>query len=210
MSRRRTRAEQTRTRIVDAAEEYFARQGFERTRLDDVARRVGVRRGAIFHYFRGKRELYEAVMSRLAESLMGRLREAVAEEESLPNQIEAALLTWINFAGERPAFAHLILRLAADASEADRLVVERLVSPFLTLLEQTFEEGKRRGILKPIARDPLQLASTIAGSTIFFLAAMPALAPNRKFDPLNQQRFAAHRRDAMMIARRLIGIPESD
>jgi TetR/AcrR family acrAB operon transcriptional repressor len=64
MTKRRAQAEQTRTGILDAAEESFARAGFERTRLEDVARAVGVRRGAIFHYFRGKRELYEAVLSR--------------------------------------------------------------------------------------------------------------------------------------------------
>jgi AcrR family transcriptional regulator len=192
MTKRRAQAEQTRTGILDAAEESFARAGFERTRLEDVARAVGVRRGAIFHYFRGKRELYEAVLSRLAESLMLRLREALAEPESLPDQMETALLTWIEFAAERPAFGRLVLRIAADA-----------------LLEQTIERGKREGTLKPIAREPLQLASTIAGSTVFFLAAMPALIPtNREFDPRSPERFEAYRQDALRIARHLAGIPE--
>jgi TetR/AcrR family acrAB operon transcriptional repressor len=211
MKKRRAQAEQTRTGILDAAEESFARAGFERTRLEDVARAVGVRRGAIFHYFRGKRELYEAVLYRLAESLMLRLREALAERESLPDQIETALLTWIEFAAERPAFGRLVLRIAADASDADRPAVERFAGPFLTLLEQTIERGEREGILKPITREPLQLASTIAGSTVFFLAAMPALIPtNREFDPRSPERFEAYRRDALLIARHLAGIPEME
>lgn len=208
--RRRTRAEQTRSRLLDAAEECFARSGFDRTRLDDVAKAVGVRRGAIFHYFRGKRELYEAVLSRLAESLLQRLHESLVEEQSLPEQMEAALLTWIDFAAERPAFARLILRIAADASDAGHPAVERFVSPFLTLLEQTFERGQREGTLKPIIRDPLQLASTIAGSTLFFLTAMPALVPDRNFDPSSPERFQAHRRDALLIARHLAGVTEPD
>ena len=91
MTRRQARAEQTRTRILDAGEECFAAAGFERTRLEDVAGKVGVRRGAIFHYFAGKRELYEAVLIRLGESLMRRLREAVAEQETLPDRFEAAV-----------------------------------------------------------------------------------------------------------------------
>ena len=209
MTKRRAQAEQTRTGILDAAEESFARAGFERTRLEDVGKAVGVRRGAIFHYFRGKRALYEAVLSRLAESLMLRLREALAEPESLPDQMEAALLTWIEFAAERPAFGRLVLRIAADASDADRPAVERFAGPFLTLLEQTIERGEREGTLKPIAREPLQLASTIAGSTVFFLAAMPALIPtNREFDPRSPERFEAYRQDALRIARHLAGIPE--
>jgi AcrR family transcriptional regulator len=210
MRRRRARAEQTRSRILDAAEACFARSGFDRTRLDDVAKLVGVRRGAIFHYFRGKQELYEAVLTRLAESLLLRLRESLLEGQSLPEQMEAALLTWIDFSAERPAFARLILRIAADASDAERPAVERFVSPFLSLLEQTFERGQREGTLKPITKDPLQLASTIAGSTLFFLAAMPAFVPDRNFDPSSPERFQAHRRDALRIARHLVGIAETD
>ena len=210
MTRRQARAERTRTRILDAGEECFAAEGFERTRLEDVAGRVGVRRGAIFHYFSGKRDLYEAVLVRLGERLMRRLRDAVAEQETLPDRLEAAVLTWIDFAGERPTFPRLILHLAADASAADRAIVERFASPFLTLLEQTFAEGERTGILKPLTRDPLQLASTLAGATVFFLSAMPALTPTRGFDPLSPDLFEAHRRDALAIARRLVGLREAD
>jgi AcrR family transcriptional regulator len=210
MLKRRTRAERTRSRILDAAEECFARSGFDRTRLDDVATRVGVRRGAIFHYFPGKRELYEAVLSRLAESLLLRLREGLDEQRSLPEQMETALLTWIDFAAERPAFGRLILRIAADGSDAERPAVERFVSPFLTILEQTVERGQQEGTLKPITQDPLQLASTLAGATVFFLAAMPTFVPDRNFDPLSPERFATHRREAIRIARHLAGISERD
>jgi AcrR family transcriptional regulator len=210
MTRRQARAEQTRTRILDAGEECFAAEGFERTRLEDVAGKVGVRRGAIFHYFSGKRDLYEAVLIRLGERLMGRLRDAVAGQEALPDRLEAAVLTWIDFAGERPTFPRLILHLAADASPADRPIVERFAGPFLTLLEQTFAEGQRKGILKPLTRDPLQLASTLAGATVFFLSAMPALTPTRRFDPLSPDLFEAHRRDALAIARRLVGLRQAE
>jgi AcrR family transcriptional regulator len=209
MTRRQARAEQTRTRILDAAEECFAKEGFERTRLDDVAHEVGVQRGAIFHYFAGKQELYEAVLTRLGESLMRRLREAAVPQGSLPDRIEAALLAWIDFAGESPAFSRLILRLAADGSHAERPSVERFVTPFLTLLEQTLEEGERQGILQPLTRDPLQLASTLVGATVFFVSAMPVFTPGQGVDPLSPERFEAYRRGALAVARHLIGVPES-
>ena len=211
MRGRRAQAEHTRTRILDAAEERFARTGVDRTRLEDVAKDVGIRRGAIFHYFSSKQELYEAMLSRIGENLMSRLRMALVGRETLPDRMEAALLTWINFTAERPAFPRLILRLAADASDADRPAVERFASPFMTLLEETLERGEREGLLEPIIKDPLQLAATIAGSTVFFLATMPAVVPaNEKFDPLSPKRLEAHRRDALLIAQLLAGISPSD
>ncbi len=207
MTRRQARAEQTRTRILDAAEECFANKGFEQTRFEDVAHKVGVQRGAVFHYFAGKRELYEAVLTRLGDSLMQRLRDPRVAQSPLPDRIEAALLTWIDFAGECPAFSRIILRLVADGSDAGRPTVERFGRPFLTLLEQTLEEGERRGILKPLTPDPLQLASTLVGATVFFLSAMPAFAPTQGLDPLSPERFETYRRGALAVARRLLGIP---
>ncbi|MFQ5514019.1 MAG: PAS domain S-box protein [Myxococcota bacterium] len=207
MTKRQARAEQTRTRILDAAEECFAEEGFERTRLEDVAKKVGVQRGAIFHYFAGKQELYEAVLTRLGETLMQRLLDTGVGRGPLPERIEAALVTWIDFAGERPAFSRIILRLAADRPRAERPTVERFVKPFLALLEQTLKEGERRGILKPLTPDPLQLASTLVGATVFFLAAMPTIAPSEGLDPLSPERFETYRRGALAVARRLVGIP---
>ncbi len=207
MTRRQARAEQTRTRILDAAEECFAHKGFEQARFEDVAHKVGLQRGAIFHYFAGKRELYEAVLTRLGDRLMQRLRDPRVAQSPLPDRIEAALLAWIDFASESPAFSRIILRLVADGSHAGRPTVERFVRPFRTLLQQTLEEGERRGILKPLTPDPLQLASTLVGATVFFLSAMPAFTLTQEHDPPSPERFETYRRGALAIARRLLGIP---
>ena len=209
MTKRQARAEQTRTRILEAAEECFARDGFDRTRLEDVATKVGVQRGAIFHYFEGKRELYEAVLTRLGQDLMQRLRDPLLAVGSLPERIEAALLTWIDFSVERPAFSRIVLRLAADGADAERPAINRSLTPFLTLLEKTIEEGERRGVLKPIVVAPLQLASTLAGATVFMLAAMPAFAATQERHPLSPESVEAYRRGALAVSRRLLGIPES-
>jgi len=208
MTKRQARAEQTRTGILDAAEEYFAREGFDRTRLEDVANKVGVQRGAVFHYFAGKRALYEAVLARLGQDLMQRLRDPIVAQGSLPERIEAALLTWISFSAERPAFSRIILRLAADGAASERPTIERSLTPFLTLLEKTIEEGERQGVLKPLVASPLQLASTLAGATVFLLAAMPAFAATPEPHPMSPETIETYRRGALAVARHLLGIPE--
>jgi AcrR family transcriptional regulator len=67
---RRTQAERTEattTALVDAARALFARDGFDATSLDAVAARAGVTKGAVYHHFAGKRQLFEAVFSREVE-----------------------------------------------------------------------------------------------------------------------------------------------
>ena len=68
-----SRAERTRATILETAEALFAERGFEATRLEDVAERVGIRRASIVYYFRDKRELYEAVLQDVFEELLAAL-----------------------------------------------------------------------------------------------------------------------------------------
>ena len=59
--RRAEYAEATRAALVDAAAELFAQRGYGATSLDDVAAAVRVTKGAVYHHFKGKRDLFYAV-----------------------------------------------------------------------------------------------------------------------------------------------------
>ena len=61
MPTQRERSETTTGELVVAARELFAADGYAGTLLEDVVRRAGVTKGALYHHFRGKRELFEAV-----------------------------------------------------------------------------------------------------------------------------------------------------
>ena len=64
---RRTQAERREATVgalVDAARELFAQDGFAATSLDAVAARANVTKGAVYHHFDGKRQLFEAVFAR--------------------------------------------------------------------------------------------------------------------------------------------------
>ena len=74
---------QTRTEIVAAAERHFAERGFEATRLDDIATEVGIRRAAIFYYFKDKQELYAAVLDEVFGDWTAALPSGAAPAERL-------------------------------------------------------------------------------------------------------------------------------
>lgn len=56
---------ETRSRILDAAEDAFHAKGVARTSLADVAEAAGVTRGAIYWHFRNKADLFEAMCDRV-------------------------------------------------------------------------------------------------------------------------------------------------
>jgi len=57
----RERSETTRAELLAAARKLFARDGFGGTSLDAVVSRSGVTKGALYHHFDGKRDLFRAV-----------------------------------------------------------------------------------------------------------------------------------------------------
>lgn len=64
---RRTKAEadETRTRLLDAAEEVFFEKGVSRTSLGDIAQRAGATRGAVYWHFKDKVDVFSSMLGRV-------------------------------------------------------------------------------------------------------------------------------------------------
>src|SRR5919197_343150 len=66
-TKRRTQAERseaTVAQLIAAARQLFALDGYNATLLDDVVERAGVTKGALYHHFSSKADLFEAVFDR--------------------------------------------------------------------------------------------------------------------------------------------------
>lgn len=69
----------TRTRILESAARLFALQGFERVGIDDLMADAGLTRGAFYHHFQTKAELYAEAIRHSAKAGRERLDELGAE-----------------------------------------------------------------------------------------------------------------------------------
>lgn len=73
---RRTQAERsasTRAALVEAARPLFAERGYAGVGTEEIVRAAGVTRGALYHHFDGKRDLFEAVYAQLEAELAQRI-----------------------------------------------------------------------------------------------------------------------------------------
>ena len=53
----------TRARILIVAERLFSEQGFDGTRVDEIAEKASVNKALIYYYFKGKEDILEALFS---------------------------------------------------------------------------------------------------------------------------------------------------
>jgi AcrR family transcriptional regulator len=78
---RRTQAEraaETREALIEAARPLFAAQGFAEVSLETIVRAAGVTRGALYHHFADKTELFAAVFEKVEAEVAARMGEAIA------------------------------------------------------------------------------------------------------------------------------------
>jgi AcrR family transcriptional regulator len=75
------RSEATTSALVDAARELFAEDGFAATSLDAVAAKARVTKGAVYHHFDSKRQLFEAVFAREVDRLSAVLAEVYVRKK---------------------------------------------------------------------------------------------------------------------------------
>jgi AcrR family transcriptional regulator len=64
--------------ILDAAAELFSEQGYDRTSIRDIARKVGLLPGSVYHHFASKDELYLSVHREGFQRVLARVRAAAA------------------------------------------------------------------------------------------------------------------------------------
>jgi len=202
------RGEQKRAVILDAAERLFASRGYAATRLEDVAEAVGLTRAALFYHFRDKQALYDAMIAEAFAPMAGELDAILAGSEgTIAQRLELALEAWVDAIVNRPTLARLILRFVADGVEqpTQRIFFDHddITQKFWTL----FEQGRASGEFKPVHDDPFHAAAAAIGTTVFYVAALTMLLPGQ-FEPLAPEQIAAHKREAVVTLRRLLGIAE--
>ena len=69
--------DQARARIIGAAVQVLQQKGLRGVTMDDIAREIGVSKGALYLYFPSKAQLLEAILSRFREEMMAGLERAV-------------------------------------------------------------------------------------------------------------------------------------
>ncbi len=201
---RETKATRTREVILHEAEQLFAERGFTGTRLEEVAQRVGIRRASIVYHFRDKRELYGAVLDELVQGIYQPVERALDQGGPLADRVERAVSAFVDFIAERPSAARILLREIADGSpENPPQLVRHLAVSFTPLVLRVRAAGERAR--RYPKADPTLIASAIAGTTIFQLAAVPTLAPGLDYDPREPERLEALRAQVMGLARGLLG-----
>ncbi len=129
---RERRLEHTRTLLLDAAEELFARKGFSGAALEDIADAAGDTRGAIYAHFGSKEELFLADIERQRQRFLDGFADVISSSHRLDEiNIDELANRWRdlmnNTGADQAALGHeFTLFLLRNPEARERLAAQRL------------------------------------------------------------------------------------
>ena len=144
----------TRAALVDAGRRLFGERGFADTSLDDVVADAGVTKGALYHHFRGKEDLFAAVY----EEVQREVSDQVVTEFLRPDAWEALHVgcdLWID-AHLDPAVQRIAMRDARAVLGWE--TVRAVETKFGAVpLRGVLRRAVRQGVVQSVPLRPLAL-----------------------------------------------------
>jgi AcrR family transcriptional regulator len=96
---RRTQAERTaatRRALLDAARSLFAERGYHGTAAEEIVRRAGLTRGALYHHFEDKKDLFRVVVDEMEGEIDEEIEAAERAQPGLPEAVMAGYRAFID------------------------------------------------------------------------------------------------------------------
>ena len=185
--------QETRERILDAAEVVFTRKGTAGSRTQEIARQAGANKALVHYYFGTKAALADAVFERALAKITPVMFGIIADPGlTLEEKIPALVHAQIDFHSTRPFFAgYLMSELHAEPERITRLMGRRGPIP-LDPLRKQLREAARAGRIRPIRAE--QFVANMMGLLIFPFAIRPALCMLLSLDEAGWRAFLAERR----------------
>lgn len=153
--------------VLTAALDEFFERGFAAARMDDIARRAGVSKGALYLYFDSKDDLFRSLIEEFAAPNVDRLEAAAASAPDAKGAIRALLTlapTLIR-TSPIPKIAKVLIGDAASFPDTVTIYRKRVIERALRIITAVLAKAKSKGEFE--IDDPKLTARLIVAPVIF-------------------------------------------
>ncbi len=139
---------ESRQKIMDAALEVFAKQGYHSATVDAIAKTAGISKGLLYNYFKSKEDMLNELMIVMMEALMCEYMPVKPEEKFTKDDIINFINIGIDLVLEKPHYWKLYFSVALQP-EVMNIVFAKMMElgqPYMIGLTEYFRE---KGIENP-------------------------------------------------------------
>ena len=108
------RSDSTREKLLAAFRTSFLKRGFEQTTVQSVLTETGLSKGAMYHHFRSKSEIIEALYEHESRSAIAKVFAVPTENTSALSRLKSAYLEWTKIVKD-PNIASILFEIGPAA-----------------------------------------------------------------------------------------------
>jgi AcrR family transcriptional regulator len=117
--RKRLTGPERRTALLEAALEVFARRGYNRASIDEIAQEAGVSKALIYEHFPSKKDLHVSLLEEQVQEIFGRLARSAMTSEPGHVRLRAGVDAFLEFVEERRGAFFMLYREAVEPEVAE-------------------------------------------------------------------------------------------
>lgn len=134
VSRRQQYSASTKRALVDVAERLFTENGYAATSLDAIVAGARVTKGALYHHFSGKQELFEAVFERVEAKTSKAIQKALRGHRDPWDKARAGLEAFV-LVVQDPAYRRVVIQEGPAVLGYERFREQEERSTFAIVLD---------------------------------------------------------------------------
>jgi TetR/AcrR family transcriptional regulator len=193
------RRDESRAKILVAAERIFARDSLAGARTEAIAAEAGVNKALLYYYFKSKEDLYEAVI----EAHLREFNQRAFAILQAPGPARSLLLHYVelhfDFMSRRRRHALLFQQLMMKGGKPPERLFRQYIIPRSEALQQLLVRGMRDGEFRRV--DPFHAALSIAALIVFYFSAAPILQLIRSVDPFSAASLKRRKHEVLEFVR---------
>jgi AcrR family transcriptional regulator len=166
----RRRAEARPDEVLDAALDLFIEQGFAATRVEDIARRAGLSKGAVYLYFPSKEAILEGLVRRAIVPIAEHVQGFVENYEGDPRLVISTVMKMLALRLNDPrllAIPKLIFREVVGFPELAAMYRREVIDKVIPVVEKLIRNGVDQGYLRPV--DPHLTIRSLIGPVLLHI-----------------------------------------
>ncbi len=184
MAKKRRDAKATKDKIIKNAMVLFAKNGYDATTTDEIAKVSDVNKAMIYYYFKNKSDLYSAVMSYVLDAIY---QEILSSDKCCPSplgDLESFIKTYAYYCEKNPYFPALLLRELSDSGAHLPEEMFANMRQLFGLLNKILKDGEEQNIFHNV--EPMLVHFMIVGTINLFITTKPLrVATSQIEDGLN-------------------------
>lgn len=181
-------------KILAAAEEEFAKNGYEGANMCRIAKKVGVTHVLLYYHFQNKENLFRELLQQKIEAFI----QSVLPPEGTENlhfmqNIDNLIAQNFDFMAENAMLARLIVNETGSVPDSLKDIAHKRYSEYLERLQHTLNVETEKGNIVPTNAEHLML--TICSLNIMSVLVMPAITNLLPEAELDNQKVLQRRKE---------------